>query len=44
MLCKNMFIESGLKAYHMGNVIGQGKKLFNVTDLISKFNVSFKGV
>ena len=44
ILHKNMFIKSELKAYHLGNLIGQGNEPFNVMDVISKFNVSFNGV
>ena len=44
ILHKNLFIKAGLKAYHLGNLNGQGKEPFNVIDVISKFNILFNGI
>ena len=44
ILHKSLFIKAELKAYHLGNLIGQGAEPFNVIDVISKFNISFNGI
>ena len=44
ILHKSLFIKTGLKPYHLGNLICQGTEPFNVIDVISKLNTPFNGI